>query len=307
MAQTSKVWMNLEYLSLMGLERLTKFDLYHNNNTGMHSNYKYSWALPFEKLNNPVEITHVLQQIWFFSIPASIMYYWFMKKIQAAMRDRPPFRLTLLLFLWNASLALFSAVALFRFSEDFIQTWKTYGFTYTVCRTCNPDDVAGFWSFAFGASKIVELGDTMFIVLRKKPLIFLHYYHHAAVLIYSSHSAAEHAAPAQIYGIMNLVAHAIMYTYYAYTATGKRPYKWISMSVTTIQTTQMFLGVLVTCYVYYLKVFRPDIPCQQSMSNLYLAFFLYLTFAILFVQFFVNAYIKKINKHYYDIKAKKIE
>ena len=28
----------------------------------------------------------------------------------------------------------------------------------------------------------------MFIILRKKPLIFLHYYHHAAVLIYTVHS-----------------------------------------------------------------------------------------------------------------------
>lgn len=34
----------------------------------------------------------------------------------------------------------------------------------------------------------MELGDTLFIVLRKRPLIFLHYYHHVAVLIYTVHS-----------------------------------------------------------------------------------------------------------------------
>jgi hypothetical protein len=58
----------------------------------------------------------------------------------------------------------------------------------SVCHTCNTNDVAGFWSLMFGYSKVIELGDTLFIVLRKRPLVFLHYYHHAAVLIYTSHT-----------------------------------------------------------------------------------------------------------------------
>lgn len=62
------------------------------------------------------------------------------------------------------------------------------GLTYSLCHSCNPDGVAAFWSFLFAISKLVELGDTLFIVLRKKKLIFLHYYHHAVVLIYTMHS-----------------------------------------------------------------------------------------------------------------------
>ncbi|KAI6170144.1 Elongation of very long chain fatty acids protein [Aphelenchoides besseyi] len=270
---------------------LNKFEIYHNNNKGLHSNYNYSWSLPFEKLPDHVAITHLFQRYWYLTILLSVIYYTNIRIVQAWMRKRKPFELSRELFYWNLGLAIFSFVALIRVSEDFFYTWRSFGFTYTLCRTCNPAGVAGFWSLAFGLSKVVELGDTLFIVLRKRPLIFLHYYHHAAVMIYGSHTAAEHAAPGQAFCIMNLFAHSVMYSYYAYTSLGKRTARWVSMIVTTIQTTQMLCGVAITFYVFYLKLMYPQIPCQQSFANIWLAFILYITFAILFVQFFVNAYI----------------
>jgi hypothetical protein len=42
--------------------------------------------------------------------------------------------------------------------------------------------------------QIPELGDTVFVVLRKKPLIFLHWYHHVTVLLYCWHSYASRSS-----------------------------------------------------------------------------------------------------------------
>ena len=66
--------------------------------------------------------------------------------------------------------------------------------------------------------QVPELGDTIFIVLRKQKLIFLHWYHHITVLIYCWYSFSQYTAPARWFVVMNFVVHSIMYTYYAFRA-----------------------------------------------------------------------------------------
>jgi hypothetical protein len=39
-----------------------------------------------------------------------------------------------------------------------------------------------FRAIMFAWSKVAELGDTLFLVLRKREVIFLHWYHHASVI-----------------------------------------------------------------------------------------------------------------------------
>ena len=80
------------------------------------------------------------------------------------------------------------------------------------------DRVAGYWTFMFVMSKVPELGDTIFIVLRKQPLIFLHWYHHITVLLYSWYSYSEYTAAARWFVTMNYLVHSVMYTYYAFKA-----------------------------------------------------------------------------------------
>lgn len=275
------------------IKELNEFKIYAGNYTRYEDKYRYKYALPFEQIEDPRGWTvDIFQRYWYHTITISILYFATVKGIQHLMENRKPFSLKTTLLVWNSALAVFSILGFIRFSEDFFQSIYKNGVYRTLCYSCHPNDVAAFWSLLFAISKIIELGDTLFIVLRKKPLIFLHYYHHVAVLIYTVHSGAEHAAPGRVFITMNYFAHSVMYTYYALAAYGLRMPKWVSMCVTTIQTAQMLAGVGVSYAVYRIKT-ESSLPCQQSMVNLYLAFLIYVTFAVLFLHFFYRAYIAR--------------
>ena len=107
-------------------------------------------------------------------------------------------------------------------------------------------------------------------------------------------SGAEHTAAGRWFIWMNFLAHSFMYTYYAIVASGHKPPRYVSVCVTTVQTTQMLVGVCLSILVFHYKTM--DLPCQQSFENLYLAFIIYVTFAFLFIRFFVNAYIRSPRK-----------
>ncbi|OZC09580.1 GNS1/SUR4 family protein [Onchocerca flexuosa] len=169
------------------------------------------------------------------------------------------------------------------------------GIYRSLCYSVNPTDVAAYWAYLFFWSKVVELGDTLFIILKKKPLIFLHYYHHASVLIYTAHSGAENTGSGRAFIIMNFLVHSAMYTYFAITSYGIRLPRAISMMLTTIQIAQMFAGIGVLAYIYKIKT-ETNLPCQQSMANLFFGIMLYITFAVLFIHYFVSSYFRKFDK-----------
>lgn len=152
------------------------------------------------------------------------------------------------------------------------------------------DKVAGFWTWMFALSKVPELGDTVFIILRKQPLIFLHWYHHITVLLYTWYAYKEYTSSARWFVVMNYCVHSLMYSYFALRAMGKRPPKASAMMVTSLQILQMVIGSLVN--IWSLQYINAGQPCKVSHLNIKLSLLMYLSYFALFLRFFINAYLK---------------
>ena len=100
---------------------------------------------------------------------------------QYLMRNRAPFDLKWPLAYWNLALSLFSIMGMVRVVPHMAYLVATKGMSEVACGAPEPlygNAAVGFWVQAFILSKLAELIDTAFIVLRKRPLQFLHWYVH---------------------------------------------------------------------------------------------------------------------------------
>jgi len=224
---------------------------------------------------------------WIDSVYWSILYVAVIFGGKYLMANREPFKLRKVLFIWNLALAMFSIAGSMRMIPEMYYVLKNFGFDYSVCKESYVTDspVSGYWTFAFALSKVPELGDTVFIILRKQNLIFLHWYHHITVLIFTWYSYFQHIAPARWYIDMNYVIHSCMYTYYACRAIGIRLPKPLAMLITLSQIAQMIMGFYVT-YYSYVNAATCSMPVDVSIYGL----LMYGSYFVLFANFFINSY-----------------
>ncbi|XP_022110900.1 elongation of very long chain fatty acids protein 6-like [Acanthaster planci] len=230
------------------------------------------------------------QNNWTKSIVYSALYAVLIYFGRIYMENRPRFDLRLSLVIWSFSLAVFSwigAIRVWVYTIDFI---RAYGWKASVCDPTLYKGVVGFWSWLFVLSKLPELGDTVFIVLRKQKLIFLHWYHHITVLIYSWYTYPQLVAPSRYFVLMNFTVHSLMYTYYALKASKwvNIP-TWVNIVITSLQIAQMFVGCFVNGYAYSIR--SNGGFCATTDANLRASFLMYLSYFVLFVHFFIETYV----------------
>ena len=162
----------------------------------------------------------------------------------------------------------------------------------TLVDTSYFNGVDGFWAILFTWSKVWELGDTAFIVLRKQTLIFLHWYHHITVMMYCWLTYHEKHAPGRWFMTMNYSVHAIMYSYYTLRAAKWRVPRVVNVLVTSLQIAQMVMGLFIFIYIYWQRHIGDDNLKISDESSLF-GFLMYLSYFILFSNFFYHTYIKK--------------
>ncbi|BDA40990.1 Putative elongation of fatty acids protein DDB_G0272012 [Coccomyxa sp. Obi] len=82
-----------------------------------------------------------------------------------------------------------------------------------------------FWSYTYYLSKYYEFLDTVLLVLKAKPLSFLHVFHHSVVVVMSFLWLDAAQSLQQIALLTNTGIHVLMYYYY-FMCTIKRPPRW---------------------------------------------------------------------------------
>ena len=117
---------------------------------------------------------------------------------------------------WNLGLALFSFCGMVRTVPHLLHSIISRRSTdYIMCGGDNfGEGAVGLWVMLFIFSKVPELGDTVFLVFRKKKLMLLHWYHHISVLLFCWHSYAFRSSTGLYFVAMNYTVHAVMYFYY---------------------------------------------------------------------------------------------
>lgn len=166
-----------------------------------------------------------------------------------------------------------------------------YGVSYGHCLK---DDVttkrAIFWAWLFGLSKVIEFGDTIFVILRKSPLMFLHWYHHLTVLIYTWYGIRRLSEFCLWFAGMNYFVHTLMYTYYAFSASGRKFPAFIAQAITLLQMSQMFFGIIIN--FLSLKKYE-EFDCDVNYGMAYMGLVIYSSYLVLFGNFFFHRYIRR--------------
>lgn len=230
---------------------------------------------------------------WHWSFYYSAIYLLLIVLGQRYMRDRKPYNLRTALCCWSAGLSLFSFYAMYRIAPIAFNMIYLGGLQHAICDTGSylGSGGGGIWAFLFPLSKLPELVDTSFIVLRKQKLVILHWYHHVTVFIYCWFSYAFPISTGIWFGIVNYSVHAIMYAYYAVKASGRSPPRWIAKSITTIQLSQMFAGILLNYLA--IKSLKESKTCEMNPFAIGISIFFYASYAIFFANFYYWTYIYK--------------
>ena len=210
----------------------------------------------------------------------------------AYMKDRKPYQLRLPLAVWNGVLGVFSITGSFVMVPEILKVLKNDGFRRACCENSFvKDNQVLFWSWLFVWSKVLEFGDTAFIILRKQKLTFLHWYHHAMTVICVFIYFPNMIPINRWTGSMNYFIHSIMYTYYCFRALGFKFPKSVAMLITTLQILQMFVGLYVSSYSFAQKL--AGFPCKISLNESIFCFTIYFTYFLLFLNFFFRSYLPK--------------
>ncbi|KAK4137639.1 fatty acid elongase [Trichocladium antarcticum] len=227
-----------------------------------------------------------------------VIYYTIILGGRSLMRNREPFKLRTLFLIHNFYLTAISGILLALFIEQLLPTIVRHGIFYTIC------DKEGGWTqplvvlyYLNYLTKYLELLDTCFLFLKKKPLTFLHCYHHGATALLCYTQLIGSTAVSWVVISLNLMVHVVMYWYYFQSARGIRI--WWKEWITRLQIIQFVIDlgfVYFASYTYFTSAYFDWMPSYGKCAGEEFAAFsgigILSSYLFLFISFYFATYKK---------------
>lgn len=235
------------------------------------------------------------------SVPAivSTLYIIVVFGIKFLMSKREKgFKMRTISIIHNAIMTFLSVAMYVGMLVSFLSMWKRHSFSLEVifCDAAKREVNRGplyFWVYLFYLSKIYELFDTVILVLKKRPLKFLHVYHHWITLTLVWVCLTTELPVQWSAEILNAWVHCPMYYYY--TLVSINPLRKVSWKkyITQMQITQFILVILLHSYSFY---YHYGISRKCSSFNTWgneFGMFVIASYLVLFLIFYKETYPSK--------------
>lgn len=210
------------------------------------------------------------------------------------MRSREPMKLTFLFQLHNILLSLGSFVLLLLIGEEIIPIMYNRGLFHSICGYDAWTPKLEVYYMINYYIKYVELIDTVFLFLKKKPLAFLHVFHHSATALLCFTQLNGRTTVSWVPIQLNLTVHVFMYYYYFATAGGRKI--WWKKYLTTMQIIQFVIDLFViyfATYNYFASTYS-SLPvmgtCSGSPTAAIFGCGLLTSYLFLFISFYKTTY-----------------